>query len=460
MTGPTDALAVMRSRRYIGLLVFAAVLGVVVSAVAYGFLWLVGKVQHWAYTSIPKGLGFSAAPVWWPLPILFLAGVLVALTIRYLPGTGGESPLRGFKPGGAPAPELLPGILLAALATLALGAVVGPEMPLIALGAGSGVIAVRLARRDAPPQVVAVLAAAGSFAAISALLGSPLLGAFLLLEAAGLSGATLELVLVPGLLAAGIGSLVFVGLDAWTGLGTFSLTVPNLPYFGRPDIADFGYALVIGVAAALLGTAIRRLGLLLKPVVERRTFVFTPLIGLIVAGLAIGYAEATGKASSDVLFSGESALGPLIQHSGSYSVGALILLVVCKGLGYGVSLASFRGGPTFPGMFIGAAGGIALSHLPGLALVPAVAMGIGAMSVVMLKLPLTSVMLATLLLASDGLAVMPVAIVAVVVAYVVSLQLTAESTPAEPATAPSLPPQPRTGTQPQAATASTPPPSS
>jgi hypothetical protein len=47
-----------------------------------------------------------------------------------------------------------------------------------------------------------VVAAAGSFAAVSTLLGSPLLGAFLLMEASGLGGAMLELVLVPGLLAA------------------------------------------------------------------------------------------------------------------------------------------------------------------------------------------------------------------------------------------------------------------
>ena len=71
-------------------------------------------------------------------------------------------------------------------------------------------------------------------------------------------------------------------------------------------------------------------------------------------------------------------------------------------------------------MFIGAAGGIAASGLPGLELVPAVAMGIGAMCTVMLTLPLTSTLLATLLLASDGLAAMPLVIVAVVVAYVLT----------------------------------------
>ena len=67
-----------------------------------------------------------------------------------------------------------------------------------------------------------------------------------------------------------------------------------------------------------------------------------------------------------MLFSGQSALGPLITNSASYTVGALLLLIACKGLACGVSLSSFRGGPTFPALFIGAAGGIALSHLPGL----------------------------------------------------------------------------------------------
>ena len=97
--------------------------------------------------------------------------------------------------------------------------------------------------------------------------------------------------------------------------------------------------------------------------------------------------------------------------------------MVCKGLAYGVSLSGFRGGPTFPAMFIGAVGGVALSHLPGLPLVDGVAMGIGAMTVVMLRLPLTSVLLATLLLSSDAAAVTPLAIVAVVVAYVTSARL-------------------------------------
>jgi H+/Cl- antiporter ClcA len=421
---PADPLALLRSRSYVALLVLAAVIGVPVSAAAYFFLALVSKLQGWIFTDLPKELGFHAEPLWWPIPPLLLAGVLVSLTIRCLPGQGGHSPADGFKVGAGPPSTIeLPGIVLAAFATLSLGVVLGPEGPLVALGGGLGALAVRLVKRDTPARTQAVAAAAGSFAAISTLLGSPLTGAFLLMEATGLGGAMLELVLVPGLLAAGVGSLIFIGLDAWTGLGTFSLAIPGLPHVGAPTAAGFLWALAIGLIAVPLGSGIRWLALFLRPHVERRMLLVTPVVGLAVAGLAIAFAAATGKGSSEVLFSGQSALGPLITHSASYTVGALLLLLVCKGLAYGVSLSGFRGGPTFPALFLGAAGGVALSHLPGLPLVDGVAMGIGAMSVVMLRLPLTSVLLATLLLASDGLAIMPLVIVAVVVAYVASARL-------------------------------------
>jgi H+/Cl- antiporter ClcA len=431
---PADPRALLRSRDYLRLLVLAAVFGVLVSAAAYGFLALVNYLQPEIFTHLPHGLGFQAEPWWWPLPVLAAGGLLTGLAIRYLPGTGGASPAEGFKTHRPPTPAQLPGVILAALATLAFGAVLGPEAPLIAIGGGLVVLALRAARRDVPDQAVAVLASAGSFAAISTLLGSPLIGAFLLMEASGIGGPMLGLVLVPGLLAAGIGSLIFIGLDAWTGLGTFSLAIPGLPPFGSPTVAEFGWAILIGLAAALVGSGIRWLGLRLQPYSLRSPPVAALVAGLVIAGLAIAYAEGTGKNASEVLFDGQVALGPLVTHGASYTVGALLLLIVCKSLAYGVSLSSFRGGPTFPALFIGGAGGMALSHLPGLPLVAGVATGIGAMCVVMLDLPLTSVLVATILLFSDGLAVMPLVIVAVVVAYVAAARIAPAAAP-EPATA-------------------------
>jgi hypothetical protein len=76
-------------------------------------------------------------------------------------------------------------------------------------------------------------------------------------------------------------------------------------------------------------------------------------------------------------------------------------------------------------MVIGAAGGIALSHLPGLPMIAGVAMGIGAMTAAMLSLPLTSVLLAGIFLQADAVALTPLIIVAVVVSFVVSAHLDA-----------------------------------
>jgi len=54
MTTP-DPLALLRSRSYLALLVLAAIIGVPVSAVAYFFLALVGKMQGWIFTDLPVG---------------------------------------------------------------------------------------------------------------------------------------------------------------------------------------------------------------------------------------------------------------------------------------------------------------------------------------------------------------------------------------------------------------------
>ena len=132
-----------------------------------------------------------------------------------------------------------------------------------------------------------------------------------------------------------------------------------------------------------------------------------------------------------MLFSGQSALGPVLSDAATYSVGTLVLLIVCKGLAYSAALSSFRGGPIFPAMFLGAVGGIALSHLPGLDMVTGAAMGIGAMTVSMLRLPMTSVLLATLLLLSSGLEAMPLVIIAVAVAYVAAERLSPSDPPAD-----------------------------
>jgi H+/Cl- antiporter ClcA len=414
-----DPLAVLRSKPYIAALVLAALLGIPISAIAYGFLALVAEIQQQLFSDLPGRIFGGHAPAWWPVPWLVLCGVLTGLTIRNLPGNAGHSPAFGFKTGGGPpsGPEL-GSVALAALTTLSLGAVLGPEAPLIAIGGGLGAVTVRLAKKDAPPTAQLVIASAGSFAAISTLLGSPLLGAFLIMEAAGIGGMTLSLVALPGLLASGVGALVFVGLDNWTGLGTFSLSLTAVPPAVAPTIATMGWAVAMGAAGALLGWVVRWVGLSLRPIVHRNRVLVTAVLGLLIGLTAMAYQLISARPFTQVLFSGQSALPELVADAASYPLAVLVLLIGCKMLVYGLSLSAFRGGPVFPSMFIGAALGIAASALPGMSLAPAIATGIGAMCTAMLRLPLTSALLATVLLGIDGVTVTPQVTVAVAVAFV------------------------------------------
>ena len=423
-----DPAALIRSREYRVLLVLAALVGLLVSAASWCFLEGVHGLQVWVYEDLPGEVGYHAVPVWWPLPWVALAGLLTAVAILRLPGHGGHVPAEGLKAGGAPTrPIDLPGVLLAGLATLGLGLVLGPEGPLIVLGLGLGSLAMRLVKRDAPDQAVGLMAASGSFAAVSSIFGSPVIGAVLIIEAAGLGGPTLPLVLLPGLLAAGVGSLVFIGLGSFSGFSTaaWQLSPFPLPPFGGPGWGDFGWTILLAVATAVVVFAIMELARWAKRLVDQRTFLLTIAAGLCVGGLAIAFAEATGESPDAVLFSGEEAFGKLFGQAASISLSTLALLLLFKGLAWSISLGNFRGGPTFPAIFLGVVAGLMAAHLPGYAETQAVAALIGAACVSVLRLPLSSVMIASLLSIKAGLAVAPLIVVAVAVAYLASEALTA-----------------------------------
>ena len=50
-----------------------------------------------------------------------------------------------------------------------------------------------------------------------------------------------------------------------------------------------------------------------------------------------------------------------------FAADALALLLLFKGLAWSISLGNFRGGPTFPAIFLGVAAGLMAGHLPGYA---------------------------------------------------------------------------------------------
>ena len=407
---------------YVRTLVFAALLGVPVAFAAVLFQTAIHDVIHLVWDVIPEELGWSE-PAWWYVVIVpGLAGLLVAGAVR-LPGHGGHSPLERL--GADPIPTIaLASILPAALATLGLGLVLGPEAPLIALGLGLGALAVRLIRLEGTEAQL--LSLAGAFAAVAALFGGPLIAAFLLFEVTAASGKIpaqqIGRALLPGFVAAGTGAVVFTGVAGWDGLHQTNLALPSLPPYETLRLTDLAWCLLMAVVIAVVIVGIRHFA---HGIAAQSTL--SPAALLVVAGLAVGTLAVAFRAIADrpvdlVLFSGQAELPDVVAEG---SAGVLILLVATKGLAYGLSLgAGFRGGPVFPAIAIGVAAGMfAADILPGLDTTPAVAAGIAAGTTAVLRVPFTAVLLVSLLMGASAFDVAPIAVLAAAVAWLIATVL-------------------------------------
>jgi chloride channel protein, CIC family len=407
---------------YVRTLVLAALLGLPVAFAAVLFQTAIHDLIHLVWDVIPEELGWSEPSWWYVVLVPGLAGLLVAAAVR-LPGHGGHSPLEGL--GADPiAPIELASILPAALATLGLGLVLGPEAPLIALGLGLGALAVRMIRLEGTGAQLLVFS--GAFAAIAALFGGPLVAAFLLFEVTAASGKIpaqqIGRALLPGFVAAGTGALVFTGVADWSGLHQTNLALPSLPPYDSVRITDLAWCLVMAVLVAAIVVATRHLAHAIAAQSRLAPMALLIVSGLLVGVLAVVFRGITDQPVDLVLFSGQTELPALVAEG---SAGVLILLVVTKGLAYALSLgAGFRGGPVFPAIALGVAAAIAAANVfPGLNTTPAVAAGIAAGTTAVLRVPFTAVLLATLLMGPSAFDVAPIAVLAAVMAWLVATAL-------------------------------------
>jgi H+/Cl- antiporter ClcA len=393
---------------YLRLVLIGALIGVPAALLAAGFLALVHQLEDVLWHDLPDQLGYSSVPWFLVIGLPVVGAGLVAVARRALPGDGGHEPLGGI----SVAPTALaaaPGVALAALGTLSFGAVLGPEAPLIALGSVVGVAASRLVRL--PPPENQVVATAGSFSAISALFGGPLPAGMLLVEAGLGMGATLLALLVPGLVAAAFGYLIFVGLGDWGGIQTAALAVPGLPRYEGTTLWDMLLGLVVGVATALVVVVTHQTARRLAGLRERH---LTMPVLLLAGGLAVGclaeLADILGADSQDALFSGQAALPNLVVEG---SAGVVIVLVAAKAIAYGICLGcGFRGGPVFPAIFLGI--GLAMLAVIVFDTSPtlAVAVGTAAGTAAATRLLISALLIAALLVGTAGLDAIPAAVLA------------------------------------------------
>jgi len=416
---------------YLRLVALGAAVGVPAAFVAAVFLALVHQLEQWLWHDLPRALG-NDSPQWYLLLLLPVCGALIVLGARLLlPGDGGHSPMVGLSTTPTPL-RYAPGVALAALGTLGFGAVLGPEAPVIALGSAVGLAASRL-QRSAGRQGEAILSNAGSFSAISALFGGPIVAGMLLVEGGVGIGAALLPALLPGLVAAALGYLIFIGLDDWPGLGAPGLAVPDLPTYSGTHIYDLLIAVAIGLSAAVVVTAVHRIG----SWVARREARLVLLIGGAAVGALALAGDALGADPRDVLFSGQTSIAPVVEAD---STRLVVVLLVTKFLAYGISLGcGFRGGPIFPAVFLG----VALAALavvwfdtsPTLAIAVGAAAGMAAQT----RLLFSPLIFAALLVGTAGTDAVPAAALASASAWLAISRLQPAPTPptAAPTSSPS-----------------------
>ena len=425
----------MSPARYVRVLLLAALVGVPAAAAAVVFSSLLHGAESLVWHDLPEAAGWSEPPWWFVLAVPALGGVIVAAALR-LPGHGGHAAVEGLSLAEVPLRHL-PGILLASLASLSLGLVLGPEAPLVALGLALGLVAGRLVEDGSTEAQI--LAFAGAYAALSTVFGGPLTSALLLFEVVAASGrfpsAQLGRLLVPGFVAAGVGSLIFTGVRDWPGVHELVMRLPALPAYPTVQIADLAWCLVVAALAAAVVVASQAGAAALAARVKPR-----PALALVVGGLFVGLAAVVFRELADrpvdlVLFSGVGALGPTIAEG---SAAVLAALLVAKGLAYAVSLgAGFRGGQVFPAVALGVAVAVlAADLLPGLGLTPAVVAGVAAGAAAAIRAPFFGALLAALLVGSAAAETIPIAVIAAVAGWLVASALSPPPTEAEPLHAP------------------------
>jgi len=406
-------------KAYLRLVLLAAAIGIPAALLAAVFLAFVNWLEHWLWTDLPSDLG-SSTPPWYLLLGLPMLGAGVVIAARLLlPGDGGHDPLLGLSTKPTPLRNG-PGVALAAIGTLAFGAVLGPEAPLIALGSVAGMAITPFVRLDERGK--SVLATAGSFSAVSALFGGPLVAGMLLIEAGIGMGSALIPALLPGLVAAAVGYLIFEGLGTWGGLHETALKVPGLPPYHGYHLGDLLVSIGVGIAAALLMSGVRAIGTRAERLNQGRGRM--PAL-LVAGGLAVGLlallARALGANSQDVLFSGESSVPAMAAQQ---SLKIVLILLVAKAVAYAVSLGSgFRGGPVFPAIFLGVALGSVAQIAFGTSPTLAVAVGAAAGMAAMTRLLFAPILFSALLVGTNGLDTVSAAVLASVSAWLVTAML-------------------------------------
>ena len=293
----------MQTKRPLPAMLMAAVISLVLG---YFVLELVNAGISLVWETIPET--WERTPAWYVVGVLLIAAVLVYVIRRFI-GDTGHSPLGGIKISPLTPKEYLAAIL-AILASLWGGVVLGPEVALVATGSVIGGLAAKTLKVTDPKDVKKVV----GFGALG------------------------------GLLA------LFVG----------PILSGNMELGGTPtaiEVDQLAWAIPVAIVSTVAVTFARIVAAFLARATSAGPHL--PILiaaSLVIAATALLMQAWTGEGVIYIATSGEELITELPTLTSASTVAAIILL---KTIAYAVSLGSgFRGGPFFPAMFIGASSGL------------------------------------------------------------------------------------------------------
>lgn len=303
-----DSATTSTSRRALPAMLISGVGGLVLGYVA---LLVVNAGIGLIWDDIPAS--WETTPAWYVTGVLLLAAVLVYVVRRFV-GDTGHSPI-----GGIAVSPLTPrdyvGAILAILASLWGGIVLGPEVALVATGSMVGTVMAK-AMRFTDPALQKKIVGIGALGALLALFVGPIVAG------------TLQLDSTPTAI----------------------------------ELAQLAWAIPIAVIASVAVTLSRLVAALLA-----RAAGTGPHLGILIGAALVVAASAlllqlwTGESVMFVVTSGEEMITDLPTLT---TVSTVVAILVLKSIAYAVSLgAGYRGGPFFPAMFVGAASGLLVALL-------------------------------------------------------------------------------------------------
>ena len=114
------------------LLALCGIVGVPVSAAAFGFLALEHQLTDVVWEDLPDAVGFDEVPWWWGIPSLIVGGVLVSLVATRLPGLG-QTPAIAIAMAGLAVSMLRMPVASIVLVAILLGDAALAAMPVVIL---------------------------------------------------------------------------------------------------------------------------------------------------------------------------------------------------------------------------------------------------------------------------------------------------------------------------------------